>query len=113
MGAVTVVVAHLVTASWTTAVLRFFFRLVDDVGCDNAGRNGNDGVAKEHDECRKQASYGGYWCDVAIADGGHRDDSPIDGRRQIGEFRVRMAAFNHIHQRAQTSDEYEYEQEID
>ena len=51
VGAVAVVLTHLVTTAGTASVLRFLLRLVNNGGSDNASGYGNDGVAEQHDEC--------------------------------------------------------------
>ena len=89
------------------------FRVINDVGCDDTRRHGDDGITEQHDECREQSAYGGNWRDVAIAHRSHGHDGPIDGCAQIGECRPRSAGLNHEHQRAQTCHQDQYEQEID
>ena len=94
-------------------VLGLLFRLVNNGGRNNTCRNGTDGITQQHDECRKQASNRRYRRDVAIAYGGHRDDGPIDRCGQIGELCIGLPCLNHKHQRAQTGDQYQQEQEVD
>ena len=97
----------------TMPVLGLFLRLVDDVGRYDACGYGNDGITQKHDEGRKQTSDGSNWGDVTIAYGSHRHNSPIDGGSQIGELCIGLTTLNHKHQRSQTSDQYQYKQEID
>ena len=89
------------------------FRVIDNVGCDDTRRHGDDGVTKQHNECREQPADGCYWRNVAITHRRHCHDGPIDGCAQIGEGCPWSAGLNHEHQRAQTSDQDQYEQEID
>lgn len=67
---------------------------------DNARGNGNDGIADQHHNSRKEFSHGGDGRDVSVANGGHGDDCPIDAVRDVVELRIGLRAFDHIHERS-------------
>lgn len=62
----------------------------------NAGGYSNDRIAEEHDDHRDELACGGDWCDVAIADGGDGDNSPVDPSGDAGNGRVGIA-LNAVH----------------
>ena len=62
----------------------------------NARGYSNDGIAEEHYDHRDELACGGDWCDVAIADGGDGDYSPVDPSGDAGNGRVGIA-LNAVH----------------
>ena len=63
-------------AAGTASVFTLTLGLVNHGGGYDAGGDGDDGVAEDHDEPRKDATDGGDGGDVAIADGGEGNDCP-------------------------------------
>ena len=58
---------------------------LDHLGRDDAGRDGDDSVAGDHEHGGKRAAGRGVRGDVPVAHGGQRDDRPVDGGRDAGE----------------------------
>ena len=70
MGTELVGFADFAVTSWTLAVLHRVGRLVDEAGGDDAARDGDEGVAQEHDEGGEEAAQEGHGGDVTVAHGG-------------------------------------------
>ena len=102
-----------VTVATGTASLLQLLMFAHHRSRDNARRDGYDGVADEHNDGREEAAHGGNGRDVAIADGRHGDDGPVDAVGDVVELRTRGIAFGGIHHRAHGRDEDEHEKEED
>ncbi len=102
-----------VTVATGTASLLQLLMFAHHRSRDNARRDGYDGVADEHNDGREEAAHGGNGRDVAIADGRHGDDGPVDAVGDVVELRVGGIAFDGIHHRAHGCDEDEHEKEED
>jgi len=72
---------------------------------DNAGGNGNDSIAKNHEDAGEKASRDRMGRDVPISYGGDGDDSPIHAGRDAGE--AVLLTFDLIHQGANDDDNRE------
>ena len=103
----------LFVATWTASIFSLALGSVYHGGRHDTCGDSDDGITQNHDDAGKEASYEGDRCDVAISNGGHRDDSPIDAGAQIRELCARLTSLNHEHECAQNGDEDEDEEEID
>ena len=72
---------------------------VGQFGGKNPGGDGDDRVTGDHHHRRDDLPQSGLGHDVAVADGGQGDDSPIDPFGNAGKAMLR--AFDHIHQCAE------------
>lgn len=79
---------------------------------DDAGGDGDDGEAGEHDDGGHHFSENRDGCDIAIADGGEGDDGPVDGLGDVAEAGV-GALFDDVHDGAFDEDEGEHGAEED
>ncbi len=100
-------------ATGAAAVGAFLLGLVNHGGRDDAGGNGDDGVAKNHDEPGEDATDGGDGGDVAVADGGEGDNRPVDAGHDVGELGAGLPALNDKHESAEDGDKDEDKEEID
>ena len=67
-------------------------------GCRyDSRRYGNDGVTGQHDNGRQESPYRSNGGNVAIAYGGHGNNSPVDTIGNVVEFSTGYVAFNHVH----------------
>jgi len=88
-------------------------RFLDHAGADDTRRDSQNGVAKEHDNGREEASHGGDGGDVTVSYGGHGDDGPVDAGGDVGELGVGLSVLDHEHQGADADDQYYDKKEID
>lgn len=102
----------LFVASRATSVPAFLLGFVYHGCADYARRDGDDGVAKNHDDAGKEASDGGDRSDVAIAHSGEGDDCPIDTCRNVVELGVGLIALHHVHNCSYDGDENQDKKEI-
>ena len=100
-------------AAGTASVFTLTLGLVNHGGGYDAGGDGDDGVAENHDEPRKDATDGGDGGDVAIADGGEGNDCPVDAGHDVGELCAGLSSFDDEHKGAEDGDEDEDKEEID
>ena len=90
----------------------FLVVAVYDVGGDDTGGDGDDGVANEHDDGGEELAEAGERGDVAIADGGEGNDGPVDTVGDGVEARI-DGAFDQVHEGADDGYEDEHEGEED
>ncbi len=69
---------------------------------NDAGRNGDDAIAHDHDGRSQDLTESSVGRDVAVADGGHGNDGPVDGDRDAGE--AVGLALDEVHHRANDDD---------
>ena len=80
------------------------FALFPDHCCrHNPRRDGDNRIADQHHDRRQETSDGCHRRYIAIADGRHRHDRPIDTVRNIIELRTGLVPFYHIHDRTDRS----------
>ena len=106
-----VLLVYLLATTRTTSVPYGLLRFVDDCGCYDACRDGDDGVTKEHDDGRKDFTEERDRRDIAVAHCGKCDDGPIDAGGEVGELRARESSFHHEHECAKATHEYDDEEE--
>lgn len=99
-------------ASWAPPVLSFLSAFVNHCCRHDACRNSDDGVAENHDNARQDAAYVSDRGDVAVADSGEGDDGPVDAGADVGEVCVRLSAFNHEHECAENSYQYQHKEKV-
>ena len=87
--------------------------VVHHLSTHNTRRHSHDGVAHQHDDCGKHSAEERCRSNVAVSNRRHRHDCPIDAGRDVGERRVRDAAFHYVHQCAHTDDHDDHEEEED
>ena len=93
------------------SVLHGFLRFVDDGGGYDACWDGDDGVTEKHDDGRKDFTEERHGSDIAIANRGERDDSPVDAGGEVSELRAGESSFHHIHECADAAHEHDDEEE--
>ena len=113
MRAEFVAFTHFGIAAGAATVANGVARFIDERGGDNAGRNGDDGVAQKHDETAEQTAQESDRRDVAVTHCAQSGDGPVDAGTDVGEGRAWLTAFNDEHDGAETASEDEHEQEID
>ncbi len=84
---------------------------VGAIGFGHLGRNdsrryGNNGITQQHHYRRYQLTDGRDGGNIAIAYGGQRDDSPVDGLGDAGKIGI-DPPFDQVHDRAENGDEQE------
>ncbi len=100
-------------AAGTASVFTLTLGLVNHGGGYDAGGDGDDGVAEDHDEPGKDTSDSGDRGDVAIANGGEGDDCPVDTGHDVGELGAGLPSLNDEHEGAEDGDKDEDKEEID
>ena len=102
---------YLLATARAASVLHGFLCFVDDCGGYDACWDGDDGVTEKHDDGRKDFTKERDRSDIAIANGGERDDGPIDAGGEVCELRAGESSFHHIHECAETAHKHDDEEE--
>lgn len=88
--------------TWATAFLQCF--MLSNHRCrNNASRDSNNCITDQHDNSRKEPSQRRCRRNIAIPDGCHRDNRPINAIRNIIKPGIRIRSFYHIHHRSHRS----------
>ena len=100
-------------ATRTPSIFAFTLRFINHRSRHNTSGNCNDGVTKNHNDTRQEASHDSDRSDVAITNSSKGDNRPVDAGADVCELRVRLCSFDDEHQRTNDGDEDEDEEEID
>lgn len=68
-----------------------------DLCGDDAGGNGDDGIAHQHDDGCKELSGGRLRRDVAVTNGGQGDHGPVNADWDAGKAGFLLRPLNRIH----------------
>ena len=109
------VVATIAVAFRTDIVLLLLVAVhsvgVGNIGRNDSGRHGNDGIAKQHHKAGYEPAHRRYRSHIAIAHRSDRYDSPINAVRNVGKLCSRHPALNGIHNRSHGNNHNQHEHE--